>query len=61
MSNIQKMTRYSMKPRYRVYVKGYGFLASAKNIAENVSSKYSQKLIDRADQSAIDTVKTTSK
>ena len=33
--------RYSIKPRDRRYVKGYGFLSFAKNINKNVSSKYS--------------------
>ena len=36
--------RYSIEPRDRVYVKGYGFLSLAKIL----SNKYSQKLIDIA-------------
>ena len=28
---------YSIEPRDRIYVKGYGFLSFAKNICENVS------------------------
>ena len=39
--------RYSIEPRDRRYVKGYGFLSFAKNIGKNIgknrSSKYSQK------------------
>ena len=31
--------RYSVEPRDRIYVKGYGFLSFAKN----VSNKYGQK------------------
>ena len=27
------MTRYSVQPRHRIFVKGYGFLYFAKNIA----------------------------
>ena len=40
--------RYSVEPRNRRYVKGYGFLSFAKNIGKNISSKYSQKLVDSA-------------
>ena len=50
------MTRYSVEPRDRIFVKGYGFLSFArnmgKNISKNFSSKYSQKLIDHTKQSA---------
>ena len=50
------MTRYSVQPRHKIFVKGYEFLSFAKNmgrnidknISKNVSSKYSQKLIDQA-------------
>ena len=40
--------RYSIEPRDRRYVKGYGFLSFAKNIGKNVSGMYSQKLVDSA-------------
>ena len=43
-----KMTCYSVQPRERVFVKGYGFLSFVKNMGRNVSSVYSQKLIDHA-------------
>ena len=54
------MTRYSVQPRDRIFVKGYGFLSFAKsmckkiskNISNNLSGKYSQKLLDHAKQSA---------
>ena len=49
--------RYSIEPRDRVYVKGYGFLSLAKNL----SNKYSQKLIDTAKKSTTDALKTASK
>ena len=49
--------RYSIEPRDRVYVKGYGFLS----IAKNLSNKYSQKLIDTAEKSTTDAWKTASK
>ena len=46
------MIRYSIKPRERIFVKGYGFQTFAKNmginvgkksISKNLSIKYSQK------------------
>ena len=52
---------YSIEPRDRRYVKGYGFLSFAKNIGKNISSKYSQKLVDSAKKSAADAIKTASK
>ena len=60
--------RYSIEPRERRHVKGYGFLSCAKNIgmhtakvAKNMSNKYSQKLVDTAKKSATDAIKTASK
>ena len=53
--------RYSIEPRDRRYVKGYGFLSFAKNIGKNISNKYSQKLVDTAKKSAADAIKTASK
>ena len=52
--------RYSIKPRERIYVKGYGFMSFAKNIVKNLSNKYSQKIIDKAKKSATDAIKTAS-
>ena len=47
--------RYSIEPRERRYVKGYGFLSFARSmgihatkVAKNLSSKYGQKLADSA-------------
>ena len=40
--------RYSIEPRDRIYVKGYGFLSFAKNMGKNVSNKYCQKFLDKA-------------
>ena len=48
------MIRYSVQPRDRIFVKGYGFLSFAKNmgknivknISKNLRGKYSQKLLD---------------
>ena len=63
------MTRYSVQPRDRIFVKCYGFLSFAKymgrnigkNISKNLSSKYSQKLIYHAQQSATNALKTFQK
>ena len=50
--------RYSIQPRYIVYVKGYGFMS----FARSMSNKYKKKkLVDTAKKSATDAVKTTSK
>ena len=50
------MTRYSVQPRDKILVKGYGFLGffllkvsvknTGKNISKNLSGKYSQKILD---------------
>ena len=60
--------RYSIEPRGRRHVKGYGFLSFARNIgthatkiAKNMGNKYSQKLVDTAKKSATDAIKTASK
>ena len=58
--------RYWIEPRDRRYVKGYGFLSFAENTSKNISSKYSQKLVDRAIKSGAtkvttDAIKTASK
>ena len=49
--------RYSSEPRERIYVKGYGFLS----FARNMSSKYGQNLVDAAEKSTTDAIKTASK
>ena len=53
--------RYSVKPRERRYVKGYGFLSFSESIGKNLSNKYGQKLVDTAKKSATDVLKTGSK
>ena len=53
--------RYSLEPRDRIYVKGYGFLSFAKNIGKSLSNKYGQKLLDSAKKSTTDVIKNTSK
>ena len=46
--------RYSIEPRDRIYVKGYGFLSFAKNMGKNLSNKDSKKLLDSAKKSTAD-------
>ena len=53
--------RYSIELRDRIYVKGYGFLSSAKNMGKNLSNKYGQKVIDTAKKSTTYAIKTASK
>ena len=53
--------RYSIEPRDRISVKGYGFLPFAKDIGKSLSNKYGQKLFDSAKKSTIDAIKTASK
>ena len=49
--------RYSIEPRDRAYVKGYGFMS----FARSMSNKYGKKLVDTAKKSATDAIKTASK
>ena len=49
--------RYSTEPRFRKYLKGYGFLSFAKN----VGNKYGKTLINTATKTGIDAAKTASK
>ena len=58
---------YSIEPRDRIYVKGYGFLSLAKNIGthatkvtKNLINKYSKKLLDSVKKSTTDAIKTAS-
>ena len=53
--------RYSIEPRDRIYVKGYGFLSFAKDRGKNVSNKYGQKLFDSAKKSTADVIRSVSK
>ena len=49
--------RYSIEPRDKIYVKGYGFLSFAKNIG----NKYGKKLFDTTKKSTTDAIKAASK
>ena len=53
--------RYSIGPRDRIYVKGYGFLSFAKKMGDNLRNKYGQKLLDSAKKSTTDAIETASK
>ena len=53
--------RYSIEPRDRIYVKGYGFLSFAKNMGKSLSNKYGQKRFDSTKKSTADAIKTASK
>ena len=50
--------RYSIEPRD---VKGYGLLSFTKNMGKSLSSKYGQKLLDSANKSTTNAIKTASK
>ena len=49
--------RYSIEPRDRVYVKGYGFMSFARSMI----NKYGKKVLDTAKKSATDAIKTAFK
>ena len=49
--------RYSAQPKFRKYVKGYGFLSIARKFGE----KYCKKLMDTATKRRIAAAKTASK
>ena len=36
--------RYSVQPRHRVFVKGYGFLSFAKNMGKNIGKNISKNV-----------------
>ena len=45
--------RYSTEPKFRKYVKGYGFLSFARKFGD----KYGKKVIDTATKTGIDAAK----
>ena len=49
--------RCSTEPKYRKYVKGYGFLSFAKKIG----NKYGKKIMEASTKTEIDAAKTASK
>ena len=69
MEIVRIKMRYSIKPRDRIYVKGYGFLSFAKNMGKVLNNKCAatsaanigQKLLESAKKSITDAIKTASK
>ena len=49
--------RYATEPKFKKYVKGYGFLSFARKFGD----KYGKKLIDAAIKTGVDAAKTASK
>ena len=49
--------RHSTEPRFRKYIKGYGFLSFARIFGD----KYGKKIVDTATKTGIDAAKTASK
>ena len=49
--------RYQIEPKYRKYVKSYGFLSFARKFGD----KYGKRLMDTATKTVIDAAKTTAK
>ena len=49
--------RYSTEPKYRKYIKGYGFLSFARTFGD----KYGKKLMDNTTKTGIDAAKTALK
>ena len=50
------MPRYSLEPRTRKYVRGYGFLSFGRNL----TNKYGKQLLDFATKTRVDPLKTAS-
>ena len=61
MKIVRIKMRYSVEPRDRIYLKGYGFLSFAKNMSKSLSNKYGQKLLDSANKSTTGAIETASK
>ena len=57
--SIERRDKEPREPR--IYMKGYGFLSSAKNMGKKLSNKYGQNLLDSAKKSTTDAIKTASK
>ena len=53
--------RYSIEPRDRIYIKGYGFLSFAEKMGKCLSNRYGQKLLDSARKSTTNAIKIESK
>ena len=44
------MKRYSVKPRYRIFVKSYEFLSISKNVGRNIGKNISKSLNSKYSQ-----------
>ena len=53
--------RYLIEHRDRTYLKGYRSLSFVKNMGKNLSNKYGQTLLDSAEKSTTDAIKSASK
>ena len=47
------MMRYSVQPRDRIFVKGYGFFPFAKNTSKNIGKNKSKTLSGKYDQTSL--------
>ena len=45
MKTVCIKMRYSIDPKDRIYVKGYGFLSFAKNMGKGLSNKYGKNVL----------------
>ena len=61
MKIVRIKMRYSIEPRDRIYVKGYGFSSFTTYMGKSLSNKYGQNLLDSAKKSTMDAIKTASK
>ena len=57
MGKYNEKMRYSTEPKFRKYVKGYGFSSFSRKFGD----KYGKKLMDTATKTGIDAAKTASK
>ena len=53
--------RYSIEPKDRIYVEGYGFLSLTKKMGTHIIHKYGQKRLYSTNKSITDAMKTASK
>ena len=53
--------RYSIEPKNRIYVKGYGIQSFGKNIGKKLNNRYGQKVIDSAKKPTADAIRGSSK
>ena len=49
--------RYSIEPRDKIHMKGYGFLSFANDMSKSLSNKYNQNLLESAKKSTTGAIK----